>query len=199
MFEKSTNKRVGEQKSIYEQKAFNYIEKKGILVFSEYELPNLKSKYGNNLFIDLYCPDLMIAIEINGLHHYEPINGNEAFKKQIENDSIKSNYCHKNNIRLLIFDVRDGFNVFCSKFNKLADKSNKEIRKAKSNQNKKETENSPHYAKYLKLKERDKQKRIEQNKNKPKSKKTIFALIDDIVDSRNNKPKNVNTFRVNGR
>ena len=59
----------------------------------------------SKLSFDFYIPNLNLCIEYNGKQHYHPISvfgGEEQFKKQQVNDSIKSNYCHKNNINLLI-------------------------------------------------------------------------------------------------
>ena len=45
-----------------------------------------------------------MTIEYDGIQHFEPkdfFGGEESFSKLKEHDSIKSNYCMENNIRLL--------------------------------------------------------------------------------------------------
>ena len=61
-------------------------------------------KYKKTLPFDFYLPDYDIAIEYDGEQHYKPIKcfgGEEKFKKTIERDKIKNDYCECNNIRLL--------------------------------------------------------------------------------------------------
>ena len=53
---------------------------------------------------DFYIPSLNMTIEYDGIQHFEPkdfFGGEESFNKLKEHDSIKSNYCMENNIRLL--------------------------------------------------------------------------------------------------
>lgn len=53
---------------------------------------------------DFYIPSLNMVIEYDGIQHFEPkdfFGGEESFNKLKEHDSIKSNYCMENNIRLL--------------------------------------------------------------------------------------------------
>lgn len=53
---------------------------------------------------DFYIPSYNVAIEYDGIQHFEPkdfFGGEESFNKLKEHDSIKSNYCVENNIRLL--------------------------------------------------------------------------------------------------
>ena len=53
---------------------------------------------------DFYLPEFNTFIEYDGEQHYQPIEyfgGSKAFKKQLERDKIKSEYCLKNNIHLV--------------------------------------------------------------------------------------------------
>lgn len=53
---------------------------------------------------DFYIEDKNLAIEYDGLHHYEPIKGwggEEKFNIIQENDAIKNQYCFEHNITLL--------------------------------------------------------------------------------------------------
>ena len=56
--------------------------------------------------LDFYLPDYNVAIECQGIQHFEPVEffgGNEGFKKQIERDKIKKELCKKNGINVLYF------------------------------------------------------------------------------------------------
>lgn len=56
--------------------------------------------------LDFYLPDYNIAIECQGLQHFEPIEyfgGYENYQKQIELDSSKKIKCEKNNVKLIYY------------------------------------------------------------------------------------------------
>lgn len=56
------------------------------------------------LRFDFYMPDLKVAIEYNGLQHYQPVDyfgGEEQFKLQQKLDNQKREYCLDKNISLL--------------------------------------------------------------------------------------------------
>ena len=56
------------------------------------------------MYFDFYLEDYNTIIEYDGKQHFEPIKiwgGQEKFNKQRENDSIKDEYCYKNNIALI--------------------------------------------------------------------------------------------------
>lgn len=53
---------------------------------------------------DFYMPEKNIAIEVDGVHHFKPIDyygGEEQFKKQNIRDEIKNNFCKDNGIKLI--------------------------------------------------------------------------------------------------
>ena len=57
-----------------------------------------------NLIFDFFLPDENIAIEYDGIQHFEPINhfgGFKSFENQKIRDKEKDEYCIKNNIHLL--------------------------------------------------------------------------------------------------
>ena len=65
-----------------------------------------------NQHLDFYLPDYNIAIECQGIQHFEPTDfskndseetKNKNFKYVIENDIKKKNLCEKNGIKLLYF------------------------------------------------------------------------------------------------
>lgn len=58
----------------------------------------------NNLRIDFYIPLLNLAIEYDGIQHYEIVEhfgGEQEFKNRIERDVLKNEYCLKHNIKLI--------------------------------------------------------------------------------------------------
>lgn len=60
--------------------------------------------YIKKLAFDFYIPKLNLAIEYDGIQHYQPIatfGGEKSFQKQLEKDSIKNKYCSENDIDLL--------------------------------------------------------------------------------------------------
>jgi len=67
---------------------------------------------GHNLELDIFDPETNIAIEYNGIQHYEYVkhwhkNDPEKYKKQLERDIIKRKLCYENGIILIIvkYDV----------------------------------------------------------------------------------------------
>lgn len=55
-------------------------------------------------YYDFYIPDINLAIEYNGIQHFEPVDyfgGKEHFLIICENDKVKSEWSDKNNINLL--------------------------------------------------------------------------------------------------
>lgn len=60
----------------------------------------------NNLQLDFYIPSKNIAIECQGLQHFEPITffgGEKSFIKTVERDRIKKELCENNGIKLLYY------------------------------------------------------------------------------------------------
>ncbi len=41
---------------------------------------------------DFYIPESKIVIEIDGNHHFFPLNGSESFRKRISNDELKNKF-----------------------------------------------------------------------------------------------------------
>ena len=64
---------------------------------------NKKDTIGSEL--DIYFPSLNLAIELNGIFHYEPIYGVDKLNKVQENDKSKTKICHDLKIDLCIIDV----------------------------------------------------------------------------------------------
>jgi len=70
-----------------------------------------KPKWLGQQHLDVYFPDLNIALEYQGKQHDEPVEyfgGNEAYLNQQKRDKKKKAKCDKNNCKLIY--VRDGYN-----------------------------------------------------------------------------------------
>lgn len=63
---------------------------------------NSKDVIGSEL--DFYFPQLKLAIELNGIFHYEPIYGQDKLEKIQNNDKQKFASCHESGIELCIID-----------------------------------------------------------------------------------------------
>ena len=55
--------------------------------------------------LDIYLPQLRLAIELNGIVHYEPIYGSDKFEKIKNNDQNKTIACYEQGIELAIIDT----------------------------------------------------------------------------------------------
>lgn len=71
--------------------------------------PNLKIDYNKkdtiNSELDIYIPSLKLAIELNGIFHYEPIYGKDKLNQIQNNDQNKFQKCQELGISLCIIDV----------------------------------------------------------------------------------------------
>lgn len=73
-----------------ENKIENYIQ--------EYRIPNSKQSF------DFYLPDYKIAIECQGIQHFQPVEffgGEKEFEKIVERDNRKKMYCDEQDIILI--------------------------------------------------------------------------------------------------
>lgn len=55
--------------------------------------------------LDMLFPDLKLAVELNGIFHYEPIYGETKFNRITNNDLQKSALCRENGIELCVIDT----------------------------------------------------------------------------------------------
>lgn len=73
------------------------------------DYPNLRvvlnDKAAIDSELDFYFPQLRFAIELNGIVHYEPIYGQDTFKRIRNNDSQKSIVCAAKGIELAVIDI----------------------------------------------------------------------------------------------
>jgi hypothetical protein len=66
----------------------------------------LKNNEGNNLELDMYCKELGLAIEYNGIQHYKYCSffhkNENNFQKRLSDDKLKAQLCTDNKIDLII-------------------------------------------------------------------------------------------------
>ncbi|MEK7499298.1 MAG: hypothetical protein AAB649_01695 [Patescibacteria group bacterium] len=71
--------------------------------------PKLDIKFNDkdaiNSELDIYFPTLSLAVELNGIFHYEPIYGSTKLTQIQNNDNRKFQACLEHGIELLIIDV----------------------------------------------------------------------------------------------
>lgn len=73
----------------------------------------LKNKEGNNLELDMYCEELKLAIEYNGIQHYKFSSyfykDEASFQKRLDDDKLKAQLCTNNKIDLIVvpYTVKD--------------------------------------------------------------------------------------------
>ncbi len=75
------------------------------------EVTRKKFSWLDSMRLDFYLPDYNIAIECQGIQHFEPVDfagkgkrwASEVFKKTLIRDKKKKELCEENNIRLLYF------------------------------------------------------------------------------------------------
>lgn len=94
------NKKHGTRRSKLEI----YIEEQLINIYPYLNFDfNKKDTIGSEL--DIYIPSLNLAIELNGIFHYEPIYGIDKLQKIQKNDKSKSKACHDLKIDFCIIDT----------------------------------------------------------------------------------------------
>lgn len=98
---------------------YNNSNKKSGYIRSKFEIylektlselyPNLTIETNNRklvgLELDLFIPELNLAIEVNGITHYKPIYGQEKFERIQKNDKIKKRLLTEKKIDLLVLDI----------------------------------------------------------------------------------------------
>jgi hypothetical protein len=71
--------------------------------------------------LDIYIPSINLAIELNGIFHYEPIYGAEKLASIQTNDDRKFQACFEKGIELLIIDISSISNFKPAKAQKFLD------------------------------------------------------------------------------
>lgn len=72
------------------------------------------------LSFDFYLPEHQIAIEYNGIQHYQPVEhfgGEEKFKRRRLLDELKMEYCEINNIKLITIPYWRNMEWFTNELN----------------------------------------------------------------------------------
>ena len=96
----NTHKTTGTRRSKLEA----YLEQQLRSEFPQLELTcNGKDAIGSEL--DFYFPQLRLAIELNGIFHYEPIYGTDKLERIQANDQQKSIACNKAGIEFCTIDT----------------------------------------------------------------------------------------------
>nr|DAM97861.1 MAG TPA: restriction enzyme [Caudoviricetes sp.] len=93
----------GCNKSLGEERLEKYLKEHSINYIGQYRFGDCIRKERDMPF-DFYLPDLNIAIEYDGIQHYEPVvkfGGEEGFAELKLNDYFKTNYCIEHNIKLI--------------------------------------------------------------------------------------------------
>jgi len=81
-----------------EKEIGNILKENNIKYLPQHKFKDCKNK--KELRFDFYLPENNICVEFDGIQHFEQIL-NWSLEKILKNDSIKNEYCRKNNIRLI--------------------------------------------------------------------------------------------------
>jgi hypothetical protein len=96
----NAHKKTGTRRSKFEK----HIEK-----ILNNKFKNLEIIYNDhsaiNSELDIYIPSLLLAFELNGIFHYEPIYGKDKLKNIQSNDTRKFQACLENSIELCIINI----------------------------------------------------------------------------------------------
>lgn len=77
-----------------------WLEEKLVNLYPNLEI-HFNRKDAINSELDIYIPSLKLAVELNGIFHYESIYGSEKLEKIQNNDLIKIKICQSKNIELI--------------------------------------------------------------------------------------------------
>jgi hypothetical protein len=95
-----------------ERRVKDFLDNKNIEYIYEHRFKDCK--HMKKLSFDYYLHNSNVCIEYQGAQHYDPYDffgGEDRFKRQIKNDSIKREYCENNNIKLIEIPYWDYDNV----------------------------------------------------------------------------------------
>lgn len=96
----NTNKQYGTRRSKFEK----YVQDQLIIDFPMLEIVyNNKELIGSEL--DIFIPSLKLAIELNGIVHYEPIYGTDKLSRIQNNDKQKSIRCYELGFEFAVIDT----------------------------------------------------------------------------------------------
>jgi len=96
-----------------------YLNSKNIQYIREHRFNDCVNK--QPLPFDFYLPNKNILIEFDGKQHYEPVKffgGEKGLKYRQQNDTIKTEYCMSNNIKLIRINyIKDVINILDNELN----------------------------------------------------------------------------------
>lgn len=72
------------------------------LNFPQWTILENNRKILNGLELDVFIPEIRLAIEWNGIFHYEPIHGNHCLERVIKKDTFKIELCKSLGIELIV-------------------------------------------------------------------------------------------------
>jgi len=98
---KNRNKKHGTKRSNIEA----YVEATIRSTFPALDLECNNTTVLEGLELDFYFPALKLAIELNGITHYEPIYGEDRLTRSQESDQRKMIRCYEKGIELAVIDV----------------------------------------------------------------------------------------------
>jgi hypothetical protein len=87
-----------------------WLESQLLMLYPELEI-HYNRKDTINAELDIYIPSIDLAIELNGIFHYEPIYGEEKLSQIQNNDQRKFQACLEKGIEMCIIDT-SGFTYF---------------------------------------------------------------------------------------
>jgi hypothetical protein len=96
----NTHKTTGNRRSKLE----SYLESQLIILYPTLEI-HYNRKDAINSELDIYIPSLTLAVELNGIFHYEPIYGADKLAQIQNNDQRKFQACLERGIELCIIDA----------------------------------------------------------------------------------------------
>lgn len=102
-----------------EKKIRDLLNKNGINFIPQKRFDGCKHKI--TLPFDFYLPEFNTCIEFNGIQHYKAIDiwgGEKKLLEQQKKDTIKKEYCNKNNLKLIIIKYNEKIDKIIKKLNK---------------------------------------------------------------------------------
>lgn len=127
-FEKTPAKHLSGQgcpvckQSVLERDIYNLLVDNKVLFYSQYRPEWLP----NNMSLDFYLPDYNVAIECQGVQHFQPVDffgGQSNFEDVLLRDELKKKLCFENNVLLLYYSNKhnvpgdwDGYELFYDRY-----------------------------------------------------------------------------------
>jgi len=96
----NTHKKHGTRRSKIEL----YFEEELLKLYPSLHM-DFNKKDAINSELDIYIPSLRLAVELNGIYHYEPIHGIDKLSQIQNNDQRKFQACLEKSIELILIDI----------------------------------------------------------------------------------------------